>query len=149
MATLEAELSWRKEDFLATLPTRTHDLPCEERVLIAGKELCGIMTLLEKLEASCTIRVACASDSLLKEFRHEKQPQRIHVASGLAVDNIVFEWSDGSQTGCAGFTRNGQPKDLYNDRDFIVAPALKMLCLGNTFKKSLVRRLLKKTWGKL
>ena len=90
VATLDAELSWRKEDVLAALPARTHDLPCEERVLIAGKELCGIMTLLEKLEASCTIRVACASDSLLKEFRHEKQSQCIHVASGVIVDTIVF-----------------------------------------------------------
>ena len=47
VATLDAELSWRKEDVLAALPARTHDLPCEERVLIAGKELCGTMTLAE------------------------------------------------------------------------------------------------------
>ena len=39
VATLDAELSWRKEDVLAVLPARTHDLTCEERVLLAGKKL--------------------------------------------------------------------------------------------------------------
>ena len=82
--------------------------------------------LLEKLEASCAIRVACASDTLLKEFRNEKQSQCIHVASGVAVDTIVFEWSDSSRTGCAGFTRTGQPKDHTMIEVSIVAPALKM-----------------------
>ena len=47
VATLDAELSWRKEDVLAALPARTHDLPCEERMLVAGTELCENMTLAE------------------------------------------------------------------------------------------------------
>ena len=50
----------------------------------------------------------------------------MHVVSGVAVDPIVFEWSDSNRTGCAGFACTGQPKDHTMIEVSIVAPALKM-----------------------
>ena len=93
VATLDAELSWRKEDVLAALPARTHDLLCEERVLIAGKELWSVASgksvqTLEGHRAQVQSAVFSSDGQLVLTASHDGAAKLWWAASGECVRTL-------------------------------------------------------------